>query len=656
MLDTLFSPCKIGNCTIPNRLVVPAMETMTCEHDGIVTDRCIKYHEEKAKGGWGLIVTEDYVVTPESGNSPRLPGLWDDCQIESNKILTQTVHKYGSKIFCQIYHSGKQTLPFVPWQAVAPSAIKDTVTMNMPRELTIEEIKTLVEAFGEATRRARDAGFDGVEVHAGHGYLIAQFLSSFVNKRTDEYGGCFENRTRFLDEIYNSMREKAGKDFPICIRISANEYTVGGRTEAETYQLAQHLDEMGVDAISVSNGAYAAEPSLTMIGSMFTKHAINMDSAGEIKKLVSCPVMVANRINDPKMSETLLKMDKADFICMGRGSLADPYLPQKAKEGKFEEINYCIGCLQRCEYGQLTPMGFGCLVNPRVGLEYEDTLSKTKTPKNIMVVGSGPAGMMAARTAAQRGHSVTLYEKDTHFGGAFRSAAYPMGKGELSTMISTYRKQCLTLGVTFKMGVEVNEDLIKSEKPDAIILATGSKPFMPKIAGIDGKTVVSAEDVLYGNVNTPIVTSDPLYGELTSPVGSVVVCGGGEVGGETAEFIAQTNPQVTLLEMKPEILEDMVPENRGLLIERMAKKKIKVQTNATVTEIKEDSVTYRDGDGREVTIPARMVVAAFGYKAYNPLEKIAKENCGEVYVVGSAVTAGNAVIATHEGYKAGLKV
>lgn len=656
MLDTLFSPFKIGNCTIPNRLVVPAMETMTCEHDGLVTDRLIKYHEEKAKGGWGLIITEDYVVTPESGNSPKLPGLWDDSQIEGNRELTETVHKYGSKIFCQIYHSGKQTLPFVPWQAVAPSAIKDTVTMNLPRELTVEEIKKLSEAFGDTARRAREAGFDGVEVHAGHGYLIAQFLSSFINKRTDEYGGCFENRTRFLDEIFYSIREKAGKDFPVCIRISANEYTIGGRTEAETYELARHLDELGVDAISVSNGAYAAEPSLTMIGSMFTRHAINMDSAGEIKRIVSCPVMVANRINDPKMGETLLKMEKADFICMGRGSLADPYLPQKAREGLFEEINYCIGCLQRCEYGQLTEMGFGCLVNPRVGLEYENSLSKAEKPKNVMVVGSGPAGMMAARTAAQRGHKVTVYEKDTHFGGAFRSAAYPMGKGEFSTMISSYRQQCLSLGVVFKMGTEADENTIKSEKPDAVILATGSKPLMPGIKGIDSDNVAAAEDVLYGNVNTPIMAFDPLFGELNIPIGPVVVCGGGEVGGETAEFIAQTNPDVTILEMKPQILEDMVPENRTVLLERIEKKKIKICTNATVTEITGGSVTYRDAEGQEITIPAKMVVAAFGYKAYNPLEEAARANCSQVCVVGSAVKAGNAAVATHEGYKAGIRV
>lgn len=647
MLDILFSPFKIGNCTVPNRLVVPAMETMISSDDGLINDRMVQYHEEKAKGGWGLIITEDYRINPQSGNAQKLPGLWDDSQIEGNKILTETVHKYGTKIFCQLYHSGKQTLSFVPWKAMAPSAIKDTVTLHQPREMTLQDIKNIVEDFGNSARRARDAGFDGVEIHAGHGYLVAQFLSSFVNKRTDEYGGCFENRVRFLDEIIASMREKAGAEFPICVRFSGNEYLVGGRTEAETYELARHLDELGIDAISISNGAYAADYMYKMIGSMFTKRALNMDISGEVKKLVSCPVMVANRINDPKMADTLLKMEKADFICMGRGSLADPYLPKKAKEGKFEEINYCIGCLQGCVYGMASlegynERGFTCLVNPRVGKECENHLEKVDTPKKVMVVGTGPAGLMAARTLAQRGHQVTVYDKDTHFGGAFRSAAYPMGKGELSTMISSYRKQCLELGVAFCMGTEVTEELIWAEKPEAIVLATGSVPFIPNIPGKEAANILTAEEVLYGDSEV-----EP---------GPVVVCGGGEVGGETAEFIAQTNKDVTILEMKPEILTDMIPETKDELMKRMKKKGVKIFSNATVTGFGQNTVSYQDADGNQITIPANTVIAAFGYKAHNPLETAANANCKEVYVIGSARKAGNALIATKEGYEIGLKI
>lgn len=647
MLDMLYSPCKIGNCTIPNRLVVPAMETMISKEDGLISEQMVKYHEEKAKGGWGLIITEDYRINPESGNAPKLPGLWDDSQIEGNKRLTEAVHKYGTKIFCQLYHSGKQTLSFVPWQAMAPSAIKDTVTLHQPREMTVEDIKRVVEDFGNSARRAREAGFDGVEVHAGHGYLVAQFMSSFINKRTDEYGGCFENRVRFLDEIYASIREKAGEDFPICVRISGNEYVVGGRTEAETYELARHMDEMGVDAISISNGAYAADYMHKMIGSMFTEHAMNMDVSGEVKKVVSCPVMVANRINDPKMSDTLLKMGKADFICMGRGSLADPYLPEKAKKGKFEEINYCIGCLQGCEYGMASLTGyheggFTCLVNPRVGKEYKNSLERVENPKKVMVAGTGPAGLMAARTLAQRGHQVTVYDKDTHFGGAFRAAAYPMGKGELSTMISSYRKQCLELGVVFHMGEAVTEELICAEKPDAIILATGSVPFIPDIPGKENANILTAEEVLYGDSEVK--------------AGPVVVCGGGEVGGETAEFIAQTNRNVVILEMKPEILEDMIPETKDELLKRMKKKEVKIITNAAVSRFDENSVSYLNPDGVEITIPADTIVAAFGYRAYNPLEEAARANCSQVYVIGSARKAGNAMVATKEGYEVGLEI
>lgn len=642
MYKKLFTPMKIGNCEIKNRLVVPAMVTQTNGYDGFITDRYIKYHEEKAKGGWGLIITEDYGVTADGRGYDQIPGFWCDEQIEKHIELTDTVHKYGSKIFCQIYYAGKQKMPNVPGKVLAPSAIRDPLAMSEPEEMSVEQIKEVVEAFGDAALRAKKAGFDGVEVHSAHGYLLAEFLSFFINKRTDEYGGCFENRVRIIDEIYDNIRSKVGKDFPVIIRISVNEYVTGGRTEAESLQLARHLDELGFDAINVSNGAYASDPEHHVISSMFADYAFNRDTAAQIKSLVSCPVLLVNKINNPMMADTLLEMGMADFIDMGRGSLADPYLPYKAQNGKEIEINYCIGCLQGCEFGLLTPLGFTCLVNPRVSREYKDDLSKVENPKNVMIVGVGPAGLMAARTAATKGHTVTVYDKDTHFGGAFRSAAYPMGKGVLSTVISSYREQCINLGVTFKMGVEVNEDVINEAHPDAIILATGSKPLVPNIPGIEGANVVTAEDVLYGNIMIP--------------QGPVVVCGGGEVGCETAEFIAQTCFDVTVLEMKPQVLSDMVPPNMVSLLQRMMQKQIKMITNATVSSITENSVSYKDASGNEVSIPATTVVSAFGYKAYNPLEEIAKKLCKEVYVVGSAVKAGNALLATNEGYNTALKL
>jgi len=639
MLDVLFTPMKIGNCEMPNRLVVPAMVTNVCNTDGTLTERFMKYHEEKAKGGWGLIIVEDYGVTEIGKGYPFIPGFYNDEQIEENIKFTNLIHQYDSKVFCQIYHSGKQKMLGTPGECVAPSAIKDPMAMNMPREMTVDEIHKVVKAFGEAAARAKKAGFDGVEIHAGHGYLLAQFLSGFINKRTDEYGGCFANRLRFFDEVYAEVRKTVGYDYPVIVRFSVNEYITGGRTECESYALARHFDELGVDAIHVSNGCYASDPNHQVISSMFADNGMNADSAAQIKELVSCPVITVNKINEPMMADTVLKMGKADFIAIGRGSIADPYFPAKAKEGRLDEINHCIGCLQGC-LGEAFKGNFTCLVNPRVTREFENDLSKTEEPKKLMVVGAGPGGLMAARTAATRGHEVDVYDKDTHFGGAFRSASYPMGKGILSTVISSYRAQCEKLGVKFHMGCEVTEELIAEVKPDAVILATGSRPFTPPIDGIKDRTVLTAEDVLLGNVDVP--------------QGPVVVCGGGEVGGETAEFISQTNRDVTILEMRPDILVEMFPWNLAPTMERLYKQQVKIITNATVSRITADAVEYKDQNEQVVAIPAATVVSAFGYRNYNPLEEVAKKHCGDVRVIGSAVKAGNALTAIHEGYEAGL--
>lgn len=646
MLKHVFSEKKIGNCIIPNRFVVPAMVTNYCTEDGMITDRYIAYMVEKAKGGYGLLITEDYAVQEHGKGYARIPGFWNDEQIAGNRKLTDAVHQAGAKIFCQMYHPGKQATLYSTGgvQPIAPSAIKVSLCQTQPREITVKEIHQLVEAFGLAAKRCKESGFDGIEIHAGHGYLIAEFLSPFINKRNDEYGGCFENRVRFLDEIYFEMRKNVGYDFPIQVRYSANEFVTGGRTEVESYQLAIHLDELKIDALNISNGAYASDATHQIIAPMFTDHGINVHVAKEIKDMVNCPVMVANRINNPSMANAIVAANQADFVCVGRGSLADPDMPNKAKEGRFNEINYCLGCLQGCGNSLFGPKGeVDCLVNPRVGLEYKHCLKPVENPKEVVVVGAGPAGLMAARTAAQKGHHVTVYEATNHVGGSFRSAAYPSGKGELSTVIASYKSQCDRLGVKIVMNTLVSEELLKEIKADAIILATGSKPLMPNIAGIDSPNVVTAEDILYGN-------------QEVRP-GVTVVCGGGEVGGETAEFIAAISYfPVVILEMQSEILKEMPFQNKAPLMELLAKRNVQIVTNAKVTKISENSVTYVDTNNQEFTLPAGTVVSAFGYKAYNPLEEVAKAYCNEVVTVGSAVKAGNAMVAIREGYEAALNL
>lgn len=644
MLDNLFKPFKIGTCEIPNRLVVPAMVTNYCNADGTVTDRYIRYMEEKARGGWGLLITEDYCVEPNGKGYSRIPGLYNDEQIEGSKRLCDTIHRYDSKIFCQMYHPGRQTTPVANHNTTpfAPVNDKDPMCRFQAREMTVDEIHQIVADFGAAAGRAKKAGFDGIELHCAHGYLLAEFLSPSANRRVDQYGGCFDNRVRIVDEIMGAMRAEVGPDFPIQVRISSDDLVPGGRTIAETLELARHLEEIGFDAINCSNGMYASRAVDQIIAPMFTDHALNMDRSDRIRQVVNIPVLLSNRVNDPKMADTLIMMGVCDAVCMGRGSLADPFLPKKACDGKFCNIRYCIGCLQGCEWPILEDGDVTCLVNPRVGREIENDMEKVASPRKVMVVGAGPAGLVAAETAAKRGHDVTVYEASDHLGGQFRSAAYPVGKGELSTFVSQLRESLEELEVSVKLNCEVTEELIEAEKPDAIIVATGAKPLMPNIPGIDGENVVKAEDVLLGNV------------EIAD--GPIVVCGGGEVGAETAHFITRLNPDVTVLEMQDAILNDMMPFTKSVLLGMMEDARIKVHTSATVKAITSDGVVFADAEGTEHTVPAVQVVAGFGYRSYNPVEEVARKHCDDVRVVGGAVKAGNAIAATKEGYEAGLAI
>lgn len=644
MLSELFTEKRIGECVIPNRLIVPAMVTNYCTEEGMLTERYIKYMEEKAKGGFGMLITEDYSVCPSGKGYARIPGLYQDEQIPANKKMVEHIHSYGSKIFCQLYHPGRQSSPIVNGgeQPVAPSGMKDAAMMCLSREITKGEISALIKKFGQAAKRAQISGFDGIEIHAGHGYLISEFLSPSANKRTDEYGGCFDNRARFLDEVFYEIRRQVGEDFPIIVRFSGIEYVSGGRTEAESMELAIHIEELGADALHISNGTYSSDPLHQIIASMHTKHALNMNMAAEIKKLVHIPVIVTNRINDPKMADMLIRAGKADFIGMGRGSIADPWLPKKAKDGRFDEIHYCIGCLQGCAASILAGGDVTCLVNPRVGREFENGFMKSDKSKKVMVIGAGPAGLETALVAAKRGHKVEIFEKERELGGQFRAAAYPVDKGELTTLISSLRSSLKKIGVPIHLGIEVNEETVREFQPDAVVLGTGAKPLVPCINGIERDNVVTAEDILLGK-------SDFGFGQ-------VVVCGGGEVGGETAHLIAQINHNVTIVEMQPDILNDMPYVTKMIMLKMLEEAKVKIITNAKVLKITDEGVGYEDKSGNIHTLPAELVVSAFGYRSYNPLEEICKKICQEVYTIGGAVKAGNAVTAMREGYEVATRL
>jgi 2,4-dienoyl-CoA reductase-like NADH-dependent reductase (Old Yellow Enzyme family)/thioredoxin reductase len=554
--------------------------------------------------------------------------------------LTERIHKYGAKIVAQIYHAGRQTNHFVIGsQPVAPSPIPCPSNQEIPHELTVKEIKEIVEKFGDCAFRAKKAGFDGVEIHGAHGYLIAQFMSPYSNKRTDEYGGSLYNRMRFPLEIISNIRAKAGNDFPIIFRISANEFVPGGRTIEDTKAIAVMLEKAGINAIHVSAGVYAS--AHTIIPPAAVPHGWITDFAAAVKKVVSIPVITVGRINDPFLAEEIIASDKADLVSMGRASLADPELPNKAAAGRFEDIQQCIGCMQGCIERLFKNIDVKCLVNPTLGREIEYKITPANNRKKVFIAGAGPAGMEAAIVAAKKGHDVHLYEKTDRLGGQYLLAAVPPFKGEITTFISWQKTQLNKLGVNIHLNTELTPDVVDMEKPDAVIIATGSKPTIPHIPGIDRQNVVTAHDVLNGKVDTGH---------------NVIIVGGGLIGSETADHLANHGKKVTIVEMLPEIAKDEEANVRYFLLKDLKEKDVAIYTNAVVKEIVDDGVIAELAGKVEKIGPADTIVIAVGVKPVNDLAIKLEGRVERVITVGDALEARKALEAIEEGYSAGLEI
>lgn len=641
MLDHLFNAGKIGSCEIKNRLAVTAMVTNYCDEDGMATERYICYHEEKAKGGWGLIITEDYAINAHCMGYKNIAGLYNDEQITSHKKLTERVHQYGSKVFAQIYHGGRQSHAGVNGgvQPVAPSAIPCPWCRDLPREMTKADIRQVIQEFGECAKRVKEAGFDGIELHAGHGYLLAEFMSTYVNKRTDEYGGCLDNRVRIIKEVYDSIRANVGEDFPLMIRFSADEDMPGGRDIAETRVLAELFEQWGFDALHVSSGVYG-DYNKGIVSPMYEKHAWTVDYAAEVKKIVNIPVMTVNRINDPRMANNVIAMGKADFVGMGRGSLADPFLPNKAKAGKLCDIRYCIGCLQGCTGALYYGGAVNCLVNPSLGMEYKNDYSSVVTPKNIAVIGAGPAGLETAIHAARRGHNVTLFEAKDKTGGQFISAAYPPAKGEFTTFINWANKQLNDYGVNVLLNTKATVELIKAGNYDEVVVTTGGTPVVPPIKGIDLPHVKLAEDVLVGKV----AAGD-----------NCIIAGGGEVGSETAAHLASIQKGATIVEMKQDLMEELDGVNKHALKGILNRFEVVSYTSTKVLEIKENSVLVETPQGQK-DLTCDCVILAMGYKPNEALADELEAAGINIHKIAGAVKTSNAMIANREGFELGMRL
>ena len=642
MTPTLLSPLTVGTVELKNRMAVAAMVTLYCDADGMPTEQYIAYHEARAKGGFGLIITEDYAVAP-AGRGFFCAGLWKDEQIAPHSELTDRVHAAGAKIFAQIYHAGRQTASALIGQqpvsaSEVPCPVMGPLTGDVPHALTMPEIKEIVGQFGDTAVRAKQAGFDGVEIHGGHGYLIASFMSGYANKRTDIYGGSFENRLRFPLEIIADIRAKVGPDFPVTFRISGEEFVIGGRGIAETVAVAKRLEAAGIDLIHVSAGTY--ESSWAIVQPMHIKEGWIADLAAQVKEAVSIPVQTVGRIKNAEVAEGILAAGKADLVSLARASLADPEFPKKVAEGRINEIRECIGCNQGCITLLFGGSPIRCLVNPSVGFEGSEKIVRTDAAKKVFVVGGGPAGLEAARGAALQGHEVVVHEKQEQLGGNFRLGAIPPAKGELAAYIAWLGAELERLGAEVRLGSDVTADVVAAEKPDVVVVATGATHVRPGIPGLDGPNVLEACDVLAGTA---------------VPGQRVVVAGGGEIGAETALHLATAGRTVSVVDSLPGIAMGEGAARRYFLMKDLDTYKVQQLPNTLIRSIDADGVTVAS-DGVESTLPCDTVVLALGMTSRNELADALGGIVSDVRVVGDASEVDDALRASRDGFTCGLGI
>lgn len=641
-----FTPYKIGNLLIKNRLIVPAMDSGVFSPEGLVVQSTLDYYGARAAGGFGLIIIEIAAVEKRGVGMPCEPNVWSDECLEGMTKLANHIKNHGARTIVQLHHAGRETVGAMAGeQIVAPSSVPCPTNRETPREFTTQEVYDLIQHYVDAAVRCQKAGFDGVEIHASHGYMGGQFLSPRSNKRVDEFGGGLEGRAYFMKLVVEGIRKACGDDFVVTARISSKENRIGGLEIEETVVFAQMLEDYGYNAIHVSAGTY--ETWQTIVPPSSWQSGWNLGSARRIKEAVDIPVFSVGLFHDPYTIETALKRGDCDAISLGRQSICDPDFPNKMYAGVLDDIIPCLGCTQRCmEFNypeNLMPgdWGVGCMLNPESSHRADRLLQPTDQPKNVVVVGAGPGGMETAFMAAKRGHKVTLLEKNgaDRVGGQFLIAAYPPFKQGLTRAIRYQLHMCKKYGVDMRFDTEATPELIKELNPDVLVMATGAQPIVPEIPGIHDTGVVLANDLLLGN---PVLKS------------SVLIIGGGEVGVETAEYATDYCTKVSIVEMLPVLAEKLYLTVRNDLMARLKKEEVDVHCSTKVLEFIPGGV-IAECNGEKITLDGYdHVVLALGSRAYVPFE--AEGLAPEVYTVGDAVKARDAKWAIYEGYRVAQKI
>jgi 2,4-dienoyl-CoA reductase-like NADH-dependent reductase (Old Yellow Enzyme family)/thioredoxin reductase len=600
-IENLLRPITIGHIRIKNRIVMAPMNTGFAGPNGETTEKMIDYYEKRAKHGVGLIVVEATAVVPDVKNMACQPRLSDESYIPGFATLVERIKAYGAKTFLQIQHSGNEA---AFGKLVSASDVSSRAVGGVPTPLMVDEIEDLTERFVRTAERAQIAGFDGVEIHAAHGYLLNQFLSPFFNQRTDIYGGSIKNRARMIVDIINGIKSRLGSRFIVSIRYSAKEYIEGGLDVDESVQFASLFQETGADCLHVASAIY--DSSIFISGPASVPQGMFVPTARKIKQAVDIPVIVVGRINDPLFAEKVLNDASADMIAFGRAFLADPKFPLKIYENRLDEIRKCIGC-RYCGTRVGGNLDVRCAVNATTGREkYFPDSAVTMNPKKVMVVGGGPAGAEAAISAKKSGHHVTLVEKTNRLGGQLNLAIKPPFK-EIHHLLNYQKNKIEALGIKVKFGEEADREMVEKMAPDVVIVATGAKAKEAPCPTIECHNLMSAWEAL----------------AVPERVGEkVVIIGGGSVGCETAEYLSGKNVEIeyqgmvdqgpeikytvlkrsdpeikreiTIIELLDDIACDEEPGNRALLMIRLKESGIQIVTRALPEEIKGDTVRYRD--------------------------------------------------------------
>lgn len=653
----LASPIRFGRMVIRNRIVMPPMNTNFSNENGAVTPQMTEYFARRAQGGAGLITVEAASIVPYAKNHGVQPMLYDEKFVPEYAKMVEKIHRYGAKATIEIVHYGSEAT--IPGKKVSASDVSGLPGVEV-HPLTRDEIIEIEDQFAESAYLAKMAGFDAITLHGTHGYLIAEFMSPLYNKRTDEYGGCLENRLRFLHEIVDKCRARLGKDFPIFVRVSTDEYIEGGRTIDETVEIAKAMEAMGVAALDLSCCVPCSYIFSIAPGTLPGMKGLQVENARKIKAAVNIPVMLAGGIRDPQTAEKLIEDGVADMICFGRSQIADPDFANKALSGRADEIRPCLSCLT-CLYSLDEMHCLRCAVNPEAGREYDVKIKPEKVDGDKMVVlGAGPAGMEVARNAAKRGYNVTLVEKQDHLGGSLLPASTPPGKSDMRGLVKWYEGELERAGVEVKKNTTYDEAMDRALAPDVLINATGSD-FSRMIAGSDKPNVITAIEAL----NHPEKVGD-----------RIVVIGGGNTGCETAEYFSEGTREikvnrvkdfsgaleytvlplkdgkkrdVTIVEFFPEAGTKLGGFHKPIMDIKLETAGVRVMTSTKVVQIHEDGRVEVENvaTGDAETLHADTVILAGGMK---PVAGFEGSVAGRTLSIGDSRAVGKIETAIYDGY------